>query len=171
MSAREPGAPSLAAAFPDAGELLDVLRAARMTLATAESCTGGLFSAALTAFPGASDVLLGGVVSYADSVKVSLLDVGEEVLRAHGAVSAEVARAMAAGARQRCSADMGVGITGVAGPGAEGSKAAGLIFVAVDAEGVDEVLRLEGDGGREQNRAGAVRAAIALCRRAVEVGA
>ena len=134
----------LADVFPDAGALLDAARSAGVTIAAAESCTGGLFSAALTAFAGASDVVRGGVVSYADAVKVAL--------------------AMAAGVRRRCEASLGVGITGVAGPGGAGeSKAAGLIFVALNDGSGEAVVRLEGDGGREANRAGAVHAAIELC--------
>ena len=153
----------LAGAFPEAAELLDALRVAGLTVAVAESCTGGLLGAALTAFAGASDVVVGGVISYADSVKTELLDVPDELLRTYGAVSGEVAAAMAAGVRGRCGAGVGIGITGVAGPGAEGSaKPTGLIYVAVDSAAGTEVVRLEGDSGREGNRTGAVHAAIAL---------
>lgn len=137
-------------------------------MAAAESCTGGLFLAALTALAGSSDVVRGGVVSYADDLKVSLLGVSEAMLRDHGAVSAEVAAAMAAGARARCGADLGVGITGVAGPGASEGKPAGLIFLAATGDGVDASRRLAGDHGREANRAAAVHAAIELCLAALD---
>jgi len=152
--------------FPEAGRLLDALRSAGRTIAVGESCTGGLLAAALTAFAGASDSVRGGVVSYADDLKVDQLGVDPGLLAAHGAVSAEVALAMAAGARERCRADLGVGITGVAGPdGGTPAKPVGLIYVAVAARGAQEVVRLERDRGREANRSGAVRAAIELCAR------
>lgn len=128
-------------------------------------------SAALTANAGASDVVRGGIVSYADDLKTSLLDVPAALLREHGAVSREVAQAMAIGVRAQCGADMGVGITGVAGPDASGAgKPAGLIFVAVADAGAVQVTRLEGDSGREGNRAAAVRAGIALCAGLLEAG-
>ena len=97
--------------------VLALCRARGLTLATAESCTGGLVAARLTSVPGASDVFLGGVVAYADTVKEAELGVPADVLAAHGAVSAETAAAMAAGARARLGADVAVAVTGVAGPG------------------------------------------------------
>jgi PncC family amidohydrolase len=158
--------PELAASFPEVGPLLEALRASQRTLAVAESCTGGLLAAGLTAFAGASDVVRGGVTSYADDLKSSLLDVPQEMLAEHGAVSAEVAVAMARGVRARCGSDLGVGVTGVAGPaGGTPSKPVGLIYIALSGAGGDEVVRLDGDRGREANRAAAVRAAIALCAR------
>ena len=99
------------------GEIvLDLCRARGLTLATAESCTGGMVAARLTAVPGASDVFRGAVVAYANEVKELGLDVPESLLAEHGAVSAEVARAMAEGVRARLGADVGVAVTGVAGP-------------------------------------------------------
>jgi nicotinamide-nucleotide amidase len=89
----------------------------RWTVATAESCTGGLLAARLTARPGASAVVLGGLAAYADAAKQALLDVPAGLLAAHGAVSPEVAAAMAEGARRRFDADVGIGVTGIAGPG------------------------------------------------------
>src|SRR5207245_9520699 len=103
--------------FPEAETLGELLRRLRLTVAVAESCTGGLLGAVLTAVPGASDYVRGGVIAYADDVKADHLGVSRHLLATHGAVSAEVARAMAAGARQRYGADIGVGITGVAGSG------------------------------------------------------
>ena len=97
--------------------VLDRCRERGLTLATAESCTGGLVAARLTSVPGSSDVFLGAIVSYADAVKTAELGVPPAVLAAHGAVSAETAEAMARGARARLGADVAVAVTGVAGPG------------------------------------------------------
>ncbi len=108
------------------------LRRRGQTLATAESCTGGLVSARLTDVPGASDVFVGGVVSYSNEVKERQLGVPLEVLIDHGAVSEEVACAMASGVRSRLSADWGIGITGIAGPsGGTEDKPVGLVHWAV----------------------------------------
>jgi len=114
-----------------AAVVLGALRARGWRLAVAESCTGGMVGAQLTAVPGASDVFVGGVVAYANELKSRLLGVGEELLATHGAVSAEVAAAMADGA---CAlgAECGVGITGVAGPGGgSAAKPVGTVHVAV----------------------------------------
>ncbi len=112
--------------------VLDALRQRGETLATAESCTGGLISAHLTDVPGASDVFLGGVVSYSNDVKEKLLGVPHETLVEHGAVSEEVARAMATGACDRFGSDWGIGITGVAGPtGGTEEKPVGLVHWAI----------------------------------------
>jgi nicotinamide-nucleotide amidase len=160
--------PLLAEAFPEAETLLTRMRAAGLTLAAGESCTGGLLTAALTAFAGSSDVVRGGLVTYADELKLSLAGVRGDVLRTHGAVSAEVARALAAGARRVCDADVGVGITGVAGPGGGSpGKPVGLVFVAVETASAQELVRLDRDLGREENRAAAIRAAMALCLRLI----
>jgi nicotinamide-nucleotide amidase len=112
--------------------VLDGLRQRRQTLAVAESCTGGLLSAHLTDVPGASEVFLGGVVSYSNDAKEHLVDVSHEVLVEHGAVSEEVARAMAEGVRARFGSDWGAGITGIAGPtGGTEEKPVGLVHWAV----------------------------------------
>ncbi len=118
-----------------------------LSLATAESCTGGLVAARLTSVPGSSDAFLGGVVAYADVVKRAELGVSEELLARHGAVSAEVAAAMAAGARARLDADVAVAVTGIAGPGGgTPEKPVGLVYL--HAEGT------EGTASRELNLPG-----------------
>jgi nicotinamide-nucleotide amidase len=115
-----------------ASVVLDQLRRRGQTLAVAESCTGGGLGAALAAVPGASDVLLGGVIAYANSVKEGLLGVPAVLLEAHGAVSDPVAHAMAEGARRATGADWALAITGVAGPGGGSpEKPVGLVHIAV----------------------------------------
>jgi nicotinamide-nucleotide amidase len=115
-----------------ASVLLEQLRRRGQTLAVAESCTGGGLGAALAAVPGASDVLLGGVIAYANSVKQGLLGVPAALLEVHGAVSDPVARAMAEGARGATGADWALAITGVAGPGGgSAEKPVGLVHIAV----------------------------------------
>jgi nicotinamide-nucleotide amidase len=153
----------LEAAFPEAVTLGHALAEAGLTIAVAESCTGGLLGAALTAVAGSSVYMRGGVIAYADDVKSEQLGVGRHLLATHGAVSAEVAEAMAAGARVRFEADLGVGITGVAGPSSSEHKPAGLVFVAVAGPATVRVVRLDSDHGRELNRAHAVEAALSLC--------
>ena len=112
--------------------VLDGLKRRRETLAVAESCTGGLLSAHLTDVPGASEVFLGGVVSYSNEAKEQMIDVPHEMLVEHGAVSDEVARAMAEGVRARFGSDWGAGITGIAGPtGGTEEKPVGLVHWAV----------------------------------------
>jgi nicotinamide-nucleotide amidase len=114
---------------PVAELVLSLCRARSLTLATAESCTGGMVAARLTDVPGSSDVFLGGVVTYSNELKHAQLGVAEEVLAAHGAVSAETAAAMARGARDRLGADVAVAVTGVAGPGGgTPEKPVGLVY-------------------------------------------
>ena len=145
--------------------VLDACRERGLTLATAESCTGGLVAARLTSVPGSSDVFLGAVVAYADEVKARELDVPAEVLERHGAVSAEAAAAMAAGARARLGADVAVSVTGVAGPGGgTPEKPVGLVYL--HAEGPDGSLarRLDLPGDREAIRSRSAVAALHLVR-------
>jgi PncC family amidohydrolase len=168
---RDPEAePRLADIYPESAASARALLAAGLTVATAESCTGGLLGAAITALPGSSRYMVGGIVAYANEVKIDLLQVPAELIEAHGAVSEAVATAMAAGVRRRLHSDIGLGITGVAGPGAEGSeKPVGLIWVAAAGpDGRRRAVRLEGDHGREANRGAAVRAALGLCTEAAE---
>ena len=119
--------------FPLAQLVGEGLRRQGRSIAVAESCTGGLLGAALTDVPGSSAYFLGGVISYADRVKVEQLQVPEATLRQYGAVSEQTAAAMASGVRQLLQADIGVSITGVAGPDAEGAKPVGLTFIGIDA--------------------------------------
>lgn len=111
-------------------KLLKELRNRGLTLATAESCTGGMLGAKITAIPGSSDVYVGGVVSYSNEIKKNVLRVPEEFLEVHGAVSWQVAEAMAEGVRDLCGSSVGIGITGIAGPGSDGTeKPVGLVFI------------------------------------------
>ena len=113
--------------------VLEACRSEGLTLATAESCTGGMIGVRLTDVPGSSDVYLGGVIAYSDDVKRRELDVPDEVLQQHGAVSAETAAAMAQGARVRFAADIAVSVTGIAGPGGgTHEKPVGLVYIAVE---------------------------------------
>jgi PncC family amidohydrolase len=132
-----------------------------LTVAVAESCTGGLVAAAITDTPGSSGYFLGGVVSYSNAAKASLLDVPESMLEAHGAVSAQVAVAMAAGARARFASTLAVSVTGVAGPdGGTEAKPVGLTYVGIaDASGTD-VRRLAFTADRAGNRDAAAEAAL-----------
>lgn len=153
------------ASFPEAAELVRFLAARRLRIAVAESCTGGLLGAALTATPGASACVDGGVIAYSNHLKSALLGVPAELIAVKGAVSEEVAATMATGCRERLGVDVAIAITGVAGPGSDSmDKPAGLIYVAVSLAGVEpSVERLDGDRGRDTNRLHAVRAALRLC--------
>ncbi|WP_434418685.1 CinA family nicotinamide mononucleotide deamidase-related protein [Nannocystis pusilla] len=139
--------------------VLAACRRAGLTLATAESCTGGQVAARLTAIAGASDVFAGGVVAYANSVKTGILGVREDSLAAHGAVSEPVAREMAEGARRALGADLAVAITGVAGPGGgTPEKPVGTVdFAVADAETcTHKRVQLWGDRALIQHTAGIV---------------
>lgn len=158
-----PPALELLRMFPVAARVVDLAEGPPVRrLATAESCTGGLLGAVLTAKPGSSTVFVGGVVSYSNRLKESLLGVPHDLLQSRGAVSAEVSVAMAMGARERLGADLGVAITGVAGPGASDSKPPGLIFVSVADLGGVITERLGEDRGRAANRSSAVALALRL---------
>lgn len=132
-----------------------------LTVATAESSTGGMIGAAITSVPGSSGYYLGGVVSYADSAKADLLGVPAATLAAHGAVSAQVAMAMASGARQRLGTSLAVAITGIAGPsGGSDAKPVGMTYVGLaNAEGT-EVRRFTWTGDRAANRLATAEAAL-----------
>ncbi|MBT8224353.1 MAG: CinA family protein [Dactylosporangium sp.] len=145
-----------------ATEVLAGLEARGQTLATAESLTGGLLSAALVAVPGASRVFRGALVVYATDLKTTLAGVPAELLARRGPVDGEVAAAMAAGARRGCGADWGVSTTGVAGPGPHDGHPAGTVWIAVVGPGHRTTRRLAARGDRQAIRTGAVRAALGL---------
>ena len=146
--------------------VLGLCRALGLTLATAESCTGGLVGERVTSVPGASDVYLGGVVAYADSVKEAQLGVDRDLLREHGAVSAEAAAAMAQGVRERLGADVGLAVTGVAGPGGgTPEKPVGLVFIHADAPGASRGADFSYPGDRDSIRRRAAVAVLHLARR------
>ena len=143
-----------------------LLASRAQTLATAESCTAGMLGAAITAVPGSSAWYRGGFVAYADDLKTSLGAVPPELIHRHGAVSAEVARALAAGARALARADFALAITGIAGPGGgTAEKPVGLVYIALDDGGEGAVRRLDWPGDRELIRKRAVAAALDLLRR------
>ncbi|HEX9394051.1 MAG TPA: competence/damage-inducible protein A [Gemmatimonadales bacterium] len=152
-----------------AAVVLDALRASRRRLAAAESCTGGLVGARLTAVPGASDVFVGGVVAYDDSVKRTLLDVPADVLQVHGAVSEETARAMAAGARRRFDVAASVAVTGIAGPtGGTPEKPVGTVWLAASVGDDLRALRRVFPGDRDEIRNRSAQAVLDLLRRQLE---
>jgi PncC family amidohydrolase len=136
---------------------------AGLTVATAESCTGGLVASSITDISGSSGYFRGGVVAYANEAKMALLGVGAELLESHGAVSAQVARAMAMHVRESLGADVAVSVTGVAGPGGgTDAKPVGLTYVAVaDRSGVT-VQRFTWSGDRLANKESSARAALAM---------
>jgi nicotinamide-nucleotide amidase len=146
--------------------VLDLARRSGVKIATAESCTGGLVAARLTAVPGASDVFVGGLVAYADSVKAGTLHVATDVLARHGAVSAETAAAMAAGARHELDADVAVSVTGVAGPGGgTPEKPIGLVYLHAEGDDASQALELRLPGDRDAVRRRAAASALHLLRR------
>lgn len=144
----------------------DGLRQRGMTLAVAESCTGGLLSKRITDVPGCSDYYLGGVCSYANEVKMNLLGVKKETLDTLGAVSSEVAEQMAEGVAKALGADVGVGITGVAGPGGgTEEKPVGLVYISVWHKGQHFTRKMKAANGRDRIRMQAASTALDLIRR------
>jgi len=141
--------------------VLDAARARGATVATAESCTGGMVAAELTAIPGSSDVFVGAAVTYSNRLKHDLVGVDEQLIAEHGAVSAEVAAAMARGARERLGADVAVAVTGIAGPGGGSErKPVGLVHLHVSGAGRETPLRMQWGGRREDIRLRATVAAL-----------
>lgn len=139
-----------------------LLRTRGLTLAVAESCSGGLICHRITNVPGASDYFLGGVVTYSNQAKVDLLQVPEATLTAHGAVSAETAVAMAAGVRDLFHAQVSVAVTGIAGPtGGTPQKPVGTVFIAVAGPKGVAARRFAFQGRREEIKAQTAQAALA----------
>ena len=133
------------------------------TISCAESCTGGLLTSTLTDVPGSSAYVMGSVVSYSNDVKSRILHVAEETLAAHGAVSPETARAMAEGVRDLMQTDVGVGITGIAGPGGGSpEKPVGLVYIAVSTLGKTSVEKNVFSGVRAEIKRAAVNKALAM---------
>jgi nicotinamide-nucleotide amidase len=146
--------------------VISLCRTAAKHIAVAESCTGGLLAARLTSISGSSRVFRGGIVAYDNSVKIEQLGVGAGLLERVGAVSEEVARAMATGARRSMKAEIGVGITGVAGPeGGTPEKPVGLVWIAVDANDSITVFQGRFIGDREEIRFRSTQAALDMIRR------
>jgi nicotinamide-nucleotide amidase len=145
---------------------------AALTVAVAESCTGGLLAARLTELAGSSDYFKGGVVAYSNEVKIAQAGVAGELIERHGAVSQEVAEALADGARSRLEADVGVGVTGVAGPGGgTEEKPVGLVWLSVSGPGVQRLTRsVNLPGGRFDVRDRATTVGMHLLRRALMGG-
>jgi nicotinamide-nucleotide amidase len=150
----------------DALALLQACRARGFTLATAESCTGGLIAGALTAIPGSSDVVDRGYIVYSNRAKQEMLGVPREMLDAHGAVSEAVAIAMAEGALRRAGVDVAVAVTGIAGPGgATPGKPVGLVHIAcARREKPTRHLREVFAGDRDAVRHATIRCALAMMR-------
>ena len=150
--------------------VLNACRRKGVRLAVAESCTGGMLGARLTAVAGSSDVFMGGVLAYDNSVKRELLGVTDAQLEQHGAVSEEVAATMAHSVRQRLGTEVGIAITGVAGPGGGTSaKPVGMVWVAVS--GIrDEARCLRLFGTRQEVRERSVQASLDMIRRTLETG-
>ena len=148
-----------------AWDLLDLCKQKKLTVVTAESCTGGLVAAALTDAPGASSVVQGGFVTYSNEAKTACLKVSTELLDTYGAVSEQVARAMAEGALQSSEADLAVSVTGIAGPeGGTPDKPVGLVHFAAARRGGPVIHREQrfGDIGRGPVRRNSAMTAIAM---------
>jgi nicotinamide-nucleotide amidase len=151
-----------------AAVVLDLLRNRGFAIAVAESCTGGMLGARLTAIPGSSDVVRGGVIAYADEVKESHLGVQPGTLRTHGAVSEETAREMAVGVCGRFAADVGVAVTGIAGPGGgTPEKPVGTVCLAVAVGGALRSTKVQMLGDRDEIRRRSAQAALNLVRRSI----
>jgi PncC family amidohydrolase len=166
-----------APAAPDTADLLALAQrvqaaclARGLSVAVAESCTGGLIGYSLTEVAGASGYFVGGVVSYSNDAKVRQLGVPARTIERHGAVSAQTAVAMAEGARQRFAADVGIAVTGVAGPaGGSDEKPVGLVYVALADAAGDDVRRHVSHGDRHANRLDGARLCLELLLERIEV--
>lgn len=153
-----------ATAVDPARQIIELLTEAKKTIVTAESCTGGMIAAALTDIPGASAAVYGGYITYANAAKSRMIHVQARLIRDYGAVSNQVARAMADGARNTARADYAIAVTGIAGPdGGSDKKPVGLVYVAVSTELATVVIEHQfGDLGRDEIRRASVKAALDL---------
>jgi len=162
------GAPTFDELVARMGPIHEKLRRRKLTVAAAESCTGGLLATILTAHGGASDHFRGGAVVYSNDAKEILADVAPQLIHSHGAVSSVVAGALARGSRARLSAKIGLGITGIAGPGgATPGKPVGLTYVAVDSDKHSAVKKHVWTFDRAGNRLASVGAALDLLEDAI----
>lgn len=152
----------------DARALVADLTVRHQSVATAESLTAGLLAATLAGVPGSSAVLRGGLITYVEDTKIALAGVAPQVLDAVGPVAAPTARALAVGARQRCGATWGVGLTGVAGPEPHGGHPVGAVFLGLAGPIDTEVVELGLSGSRWNIRKAAVDEAVARLRALVE---
>ena len=154
-----------------AERIVALLRENNLQLASAESCTGGLLAAALTAVPGCSECFGCGLITYSNEAKESLLKVAPQTLEAYGAVSAETAAAMARGVAELARADIGLAITGIAGPGgATADKPVGLVYLGLAANGREITAKYNFSGNRDEVRRQAVAAAWELLMRVLKKG-
>ena len=136
-----------------AQDVVQSLKSKQKRVAFAESCTGGMVSAAITSVDGASEVLDLSMTTYANWAKVKYTDVTDEMLNAHGAVSSETALAMASGIRMTADSDIGIGITGIAGPGGGSeSKPVGTVYIGIDCGNSQSVEHFVFEGGRNEVR-------------------
>jgi nicotinamide-nucleotide amidase len=151
--------------------IVEELQKRRLTLAVAESCSGGGLGHQITNVAGSSEVFLGGVIAYANNLKTGILGVGEATLKKHGAVSKQAAQEMAAGVRRLCGADIGVAITGIAGPGGEtAGKPVGLVYIHLSAENFDNGIRQIFSGSREIVKTRSIAYALNLVREYLKHG-
>lgn len=158
-------AKSVQASEPSAGKrIIDLLRETNRSIVTAESCTGGLIAAALTDVPGSSAVVYGGFITYSNTAKSKMIQVPSRLIHDYGAVSNQVARAMADGARNTARVDIAVSATGIAGPdGGTDKKPVGLVYVAVSSDLATVVIEHRfGDIGRDEVRKATAAAALDL---------
>lgn len=161
-------APSYAELAERMRGIQELLQVKKRTVATAESCSGGLLSAMLTEHGGSSEFYRGGAAVYSNDAKTIFADVPPQLIHSHGAVSSVVAAALARGARMRLDADIGLGITGIAGPGgATPGKPVGLVFVAVDSNDHSAARKYEWRFDRAGNRLASVGAALDLLEEAL----
>ncbi len=141
----------------------DLLRARKLKLVIAESCTGGLVGDRITNFAGSSEYFLGGIIAYAYEAKTALLGVPRELLLQHGAVSEKVARAMVRGARKRLDADIALALTGIMGPGGETpSKPVGLVYIALATGSTELCRKFLWHGTRIENKNSSATAALTM---------
>lgn len=143
--------------------LAALLKEKKMSVTVAESCTGGMIAARLVNVPGISEYFWGSFVTYANEAKTALLEVDEQLLAKRGAVSPEVAEAMALGAAKAAGADVGISSTGIAGPdGGTPEKPVGLVYIGCSIKGVVSVVKCHFHGNRQEIRAQAAREALEL---------